>query len=158
VLFPQFARLSVEHDNEGLSRMFTRFLGLALVVAAFGCVALIALSEPLIRLLYQRGAFSDSDTSLVSTVQTLFAIQLPFHIAGLIAVRLLSALQQNHILLLISSVMLVIDIVANYVLMQTLGVAGIALSTSFVFVASFILLMIAVLRALPTRPTMVMLR
>jgi putative peptidoglycan lipid II flippase len=149
VLFPQFARLSVTHDIAGLRRLFWNYLGLALVVSALGSVVLAGLSEPVVRVLFERGAFSEADTRLVSTVQSLFAVQLPFHVGGLVAVRLLSALHRNHVLLVISAITLVGDITANYVLMQVLGVAGIALSTSLVFAGSFAMLMVAVVRALP---------
>jgi putative peptidoglycan lipid II flippase len=150
VLFPQFARLSANHDYQNLRRLFRNYLCLGVAASIVAAILLAGLSEPIVRLLFQRGAFSEADTRLVSTVQSLFVIQLPFHVGGLIAVRLLSALRRNYLLVIISAITLVGDIAANYVLMQLFGVAGIALSTSVVFIGSFALLMVAVWRALPT--------
>ena len=48
---------------------------------------LMVLSKPLIRLLFQRGAFTTAYTALVSHVQVFYAIQIPFYIGGMLFVR-----------------------------------------------------------------------
>jgi putative peptidoglycan lipid II flippase len=108
------------------------------------------ISEPLTRLLFERGAFTATDTLVTSRVQTLFFLQIPFHVAGMVLVRLLSALGRNFLLMLFGVIMVGTNTVADIILMQFLGVAGIALSTSLVFVVSFLLLYFGAKRAVPT--------
>jgi putative peptidoglycan lipid II flippase len=64
----------------------------------------------------------------------------------MIGVRLLSALAKNSALMALSAINLLVNIIGNYVLMQFLGVAGIALSTSIVYAIStgMIFLLVAI--------------
>ena len=57
-------------------------------------------------------------------------------------------MHRNQELLIVSTINLAIDIIANFIFMQFFGVAGIALATSLVFVISFAILLVAVMRAL----------
>ena len=52
--------------------------------------------------------------------------------------RLLSALKKNQILMVISGINIIANIVGNYLFMRHLGVAGISLSTSVVYLISMI--------------------
>jgi Na+-driven multidrug efflux pump len=55
------------------------------------------------------------------------------------AVRLISALKRNGVLLIIATVNTVVNAVLNWLLMWRYGVAGIALSTSIVYVVCCVL-------------------
>jgi putative peptidoglycan lipid II flippase len=105
-------------------------------------------SKPLVRALFQRGAFTATDTDLVSQVQVCYLIQIPFYVAGLLFVQFLSSIRRNHVLMYGSALNLVLDVVLNLVLMKVWGIAGIALSTSIVYVVSFAFLSTCSLRAL----------
>jgi putative peptidoglycan lipid II flippase len=56
----------------------------------------------------------------------------------MLLVRFLSAMRRNDLLMYAAIVNLVLDIVLNLVLMRRWGIAGIALSTSLVYAASFL--------------------
>jgi len=99
---------------------------------------LVYFSEPIVRLLFERGAFTSVDTLRVSQVQALFLLQLPFYFLGILMVRLISSLNMNHILMQAATINLLLKVVFNYLLMKWMGVAGIALSTALMYTASFI--------------------
>jgi putative peptidoglycan lipid II flippase len=80
----------------------------------------------------------------VAGVQALGALQIPFYLGGILVVRLLSALKANHILMWISFVNMIVNIIADYVLMRIYGVLGISFSTSVVYFISFSMLVISV--------------
>jgi putative peptidoglycan lipid II flippase len=115
------------------------YLRLILLVTIPLTLLLVFISEPLARLIYERGAFTAADTRLVGKVQACYLLQIPFNALGLLGVRLLNALHRNEVLMLISGVNLLVNIAANYALMQVMGVAGISLSTSLVYIVSMIL-------------------
>jgi putative peptidoglycan lipid II flippase len=102
----------------------------------------------LIRIIYQRGAFTAVDTGVVSRVQALLSLQVPFYILTILGVRIISALKKNWVLMVNAGVNLVDNVVFNLILMRYLGVAGIALSTSFVYVVSCGLVYAVVVRSL----------
>lgn len=107
---------------------------------------LIAYSHEIIAIVYQRGAFTASDTELVAQVQAAFFLQIPFYVASGFAVRFVQAMKANRIMLIGTAISLVLNVVLNYVLMQYYGVIGIALSTSLVYVCSFLFLTYCALR------------
>jgi putative peptidoglycan lipid II flippase len=86
------------------------------------------------------------DTQHVADIQTLFALQIPFYVLGMIGVRLLSATGANRTLMWISIGNFVTNIVGNYIFMQFWDVAGIALATSVVYMLSALALYVCVVR------------
>jgi putative peptidoglycan lipid II flippase len=63
-------------------------------------------------------------------------------------VRLLSSMRNNTIIMWGSACNLIVNISLNYLLMQWLGIVGIALSTSFVYLFSFVFLLFFLLKDL----------
>jgi putative peptidoglycan lipid II flippase len=90
----------------------------------------------MIDLLFERGAFTAQDTRQVAQAQAYYLLQIPFFMLGILGVRLISAAAKNIVLMKIAAVGLPLNIALNYMLMQRMGVAGIALSTTFVYVSS----------------------
>jgi len=111
-------------------------------------LALVVFSHPLIRILFQRGAFTAADTGVVSRVQAFLSLQIPFYFLTILGVRLISALKRNWVLMVVSGVNMVLNIVFNLILMRYMGVAGIALSTSFVYLVACTLVYASIARSL----------
>ena len=133
VLFPRFSRMIAAGRQRELKRI-VRWYAKMIVLAAIPVVALLALfSEPLVRLLFQRGAFTPETTAAVTGVQLWLLPQIPFYILAMLGARVLSALDGNQIVLRIGALNLVVNVSGNYVLMQWFGVNGIAMSTSLVY-------------------------
>jgi putative peptidoglycan lipid II flippase len=107
-------------------------------------------SEWIIRIAFQRGAFKPEDTALVSFIQQMYLLQVPFLVIGLLGVRLLVAMSRNHLLTFMSVVNLVVNVVGNLIFMRWFGAAGIALSTSVVYVVSMTMILVLVNRSLST--------
>ncbi len=145
VLFPRFSHLMAAREWDALKRMLGRYSTRVLLASAVGVPALILLSTPLVRLLFQRGAFTPETTDAVSRVQGYLALQIPFYVLTMIGFRVLSALDANQAVLWIGALNLALNITGNYVFMHWLGVAGIALSTSVVYLVAT-LVTLAVIR------------
>src|ERR1041385_5612644 len=137
---PYFSHMVAEGDLAGCRHTLKRYTALILITTVPLTLALIALSHPLIRLVFQRGAFNASDTDLVSRVQMCYFIQVPFYMCGMLFVRFLSSIRRNDVLMYGSAISLALDIALNLVLMRRIGIAGIALSTSLVYVVAFLIL------------------
>jgi putative peptidoglycan lipid II flippase len=134
---PYFSKMVADRNWTGCRHTLKKYSWLLALITVPLTFALIAFSRPLVRLLYQRGAFTAADTQLVSWVQICYAVAIPFYIWNRLPVRLLSAMHRNDLLLYTSAASLVLDIVLNLVLMKIWGVAGIALSTSLVYLFTF---------------------
>lgn len=111
-------------------------------------VFLSFLAPDLVRLLFERGQFTQANTETVAWIQTCYAFQLPFYLSNIVGVRLASALSRNHILTGLAAFNLAVNIAGNLVFSRFMGVAGIALSTTLVYFLGDLLLHAHLRRAL----------
>jgi putative peptidoglycan lipid II flippase len=139
-VLPQFSDLAGRGDWPAIRHMLRFWVALTGIASAAVTLLLIFASEPIIGLLFERGAFTARDTRVVATIQSLLLLQVPFHTIGIVFVRLISALQENRILLWGAAISLPLNILLNFLFMQWIGIYGIALSTSVVYAVSCIFL------------------
>jgi putative peptidoglycan lipid II flippase len=135
-VLPHFSRLIASENWSEVRYTFRTYTRLIIMVTIPATLILFYLSEPITKLLFERGAFTSQDTQLVAQTQAYYLLQLPFYVLGILGVRLISAMAKNKVLMHISFVNLIINIIGNYFFMQYLGVAGIALSTAIVYALS----------------------
>ena len=137
---PYFSKMVAANDFTGCRHTLKRYSMLVVAVTVPFTLLIIAFSRPLVRMLFQRGAFTPADTELVSWVQICYSIQIPFYVCGMLFVRFISSIRRNDVLMYASAINLVLDVVLNFALMRVWHVAGIALSTSIVYIVSFAML------------------
>ncbi|HWZ41868.1 MAG TPA: lipid II flippase MurJ [Candidatus Saccharimonadales bacterium] len=135
---PYFSKMAAENDWQGCRHTIQRYSVLIVAATLPLTLLLMALSTPLIRILFQGGVFTASDTEVVGRVQIFYVIQIPFYIWGILLVRFLSAVRRNDLVMYASALNLMLNVVFNLVLMKKWGIAGIALSTSLVYAGSWL--------------------
>jgi putative peptidoglycan lipid II flippase len=142
-VLPHVSRMVVMADWGGLRHTLKTYARLIALVTVPLTLIIVYFSSPIVGLLYERGAFTTANTQLVSRVQAFYLLQMPFYMVGMLGVRVLSALIKNQILMIISGINLIVNILGNYFLMKVLGVAGISLSTSIVYMISMSLIFLS---------------
>jgi putative peptidoglycan lipid II flippase len=142
-VIPYFSKMVASQDWEGISHTLKRYLLIIFLITIPFAAFLFIFSQPIVELFFQRGSFTSKDTVLVAQIQAFYALQIPFYIANILVVKLISSMQKNQLLMWVSGFNLIINILGNYVFMQWLGIKGIALSTSCVYLFSFLYLLIA---------------
>jgi putative peptidoglycan lipid II flippase len=135
-VMPHFSRMVAARDWGSVRQTLKSYIPLILLATVSITGILIFFSRPMVRLLFQRGAFTVSDTLRVASVQSLCILQLPFYVLGIFFVRLISAFKANHILMWGATISFVLNMILDYLFMKWLGVPGIALSTSLVYVVA----------------------
>lgn len=151
-IFPHLSKMVAQNKWGQCRHTLKRYIFLVVAVTVPVTASLIAFSRPLVMLLYQRGAFTAADADLVSKVQVAYAFQIPFNVCGLLLVRFLSAARRNDVLMYAAGGSLLLDLVLNLVLMRYWGVAGIALSTSLVYMFSCVFVIVWSLWLLREQP------
>jgi putative peptidoglycan lipid II flippase len=144
---PYFSQMVADRDWSGCRstlRTYVRSIALLTVPLTLG---LMVFSHPLIRILFQRGAFTAEDTRVVSHVLVFLSPEIPFLILVILGIRLISALKRNSVLAVIAGVNMALNLMLNLILMKYAGVAGIALSTSCVFLVSWVLVFSSISRS-----------
>lgn len=140
-VIPYFSKMVAHQDWGKIRHTLQRYLLLSFVCSIPITGFIILFSTPIVQLLFQRGSFTENDTALVSQIQALFALQIPFIVGSILLVRLISSLQKNRVLMWGALLNLLSNVILNFLLMKKLGVAGIALSTSCVMMISFCFLL-----------------
>jgi putative peptidoglycan lipid II flippase len=130
VLFPQLARLAAGRDLAGLRRWSgdgMRLIFLALIPCA---AATLTLSEPITRLVYERGAFGAQATEDVATALFWFSFSLPFAGANLMLTRTFFSLQRPWFPTVLAAASLVVNAIVSLALYEPLGIAGVVIGTA----------------------------
>ena len=141
VVLPHYSELAARADWRALqasTRAYLRVIGAVTVPLA---VLIGLLARPATDLLLNHGAFTGADVSLVAACIAALAAQVPFYTGVILLMRLALSLRLNTSLAIISGVNLALNVGLNAWLAPIIGVAGIALSTSLVYVVSFVLLL-----------------
>jgi putative peptidoglycan lipid II flippase len=137
VLFPTLARFANRGAFDDLRATLANGMRQILFVLVPAAAAVLALSEPMIRLVYQRGEFGPAETTVVATALFWFAFSLPTNGLFLLLTRTFFSLQRPWIPTAISLGNLVITAVGALALYH-LGVGGIVASTGIATGASVI--------------------
>jgi putative peptidoglycan lipid II flippase len=144
VLFPSLARLAARGDLAGFRD--TVSLGLRqinfLLIPAASASAVLA--EPIVRILYQRGAFDADDTPVVAGALAAFSLGLAFNGMMLMLNRGFFSLQAPWTPTVVALAVLVLN-TALYVALYRVGAWGIPLAISLANIAGAAIL-VAVLR------------
>jgi len=136
-VLPAFSKLSANRDWQGMRHILSSYTRLILLVTVPLTVTLIAFSERLVMLFFQRGAFTPENAHLVAHVQSLLSLEVPFFSMSILYVNAICALKRNNILMWGTTISVVENVVLNYVFMKMFGLPGIALSTSMVLMTAF---------------------
>jgi putative peptidoglycan lipid II flippase len=129
VLFPQLSRLATRGDYAGLrATIGVGLRQIALLLIPSGA-ALLALSTPIVRLVFERGEFNVESTKLTAQALFWFSFSLPFSGFILLLTRSFFSLQRPWVPTTLAVGSLAINAVGSYVLAGPLGIGGIVLGT-----------------------------
>lgn len=148
VLFPTLSEKSAQRDREGLRETLMSGLRLAALVTVPSAVGVAVLRYPIVRMIYQRGAFDEAATAATASAVLCYS-------AGIIATGFNSLLictfygmQKTVTPVFIGAVKTTVNITLDYILVEPLAHAGLALANSAASLLSTILLFIALSRHL----------
>jgi putative peptidoglycan lipid II flippase len=129
VLFPTLARFANRGELANLRATMANGMRQILFVLLPAAAAILALSDPMIRLVYQRGEFHPAETSIVATALFWFAFSLPTNGVYLLQTRTFFSLQRPWQATALATIDLVVSAVAALVLYKPFGVGGIVAGT-----------------------------
>lgn len=131
-LFPIFSKLVGEKDYENIRYYFNKGVGLLNFVAFPILVLILLLSVDAVKLIFQRGAFNEVATLMVSEALCYLSISIIFYVFRDSITRVFYAFNDSRTPFLVALSSIVIKIILNFLFVKQLGIGGITLSTSFV--------------------------
>jgi putative peptidoglycan lipid II flippase len=146
VLVPAFAHAIRSGNKHELAQVESRGTELALGLALPAAIALTALAEPIVRVLFERGAFTSNDTAATAAALTAFALGLPGHVLVKTFSPVFFAREDTATPMRATLFGFVIAIAGSLALMPVLGHVGVALAVALSGWASAILLGVLIAR------------
>jgi putative peptidoglycan lipid II flippase len=141
VLFPSLSRLAALGDFEGFRERVSlglRQIGFLLLPAS---AVSVVLAEPIVRLLYEHGAFGSDQTPIVAASLAAFSLGLTFNGTMLMLNRAFFSLQSPWVPTVVALGNLGAQVILNAVLYRV-GIWGIPLATSLVNIAGTVTLLV----------------
>jgi putative peptidoglycan lipid II flippase len=129
VLFPTLARFANAGEIDNLRATMANGMRQILFVLVPAAAAILALSDPMIRLIYQRGEFDPAETAVVATALFWFAFSLPTNGLYLLQTRTFFSLQKPWQATALATIDLVVSALAALALYKPFGVGGIVAGT-----------------------------
>src|SRR5436305_1571199 len=126
VLVPELARAIGAGDKAALAAAESRGLELAVGLALPAALGLIVLREPIVRALFEHGAFLAADTAATAQALALLAFGLPAHVLGKALSPAFFARGDTATPLVAALKAFAVAIILSIVLGQICGIAGIA--------------------------------
>ena len=141
VLFPTISRMAAKNDMPGLRRSVDSGLRQIFFLLLPATAFLMVLSMPVVRLVYERGAFNDYSTLITSEALFFFTIGLVFNGASLLLIRAFFSMQQPWLPTFIAGGGVLLNLVLDAIFFKPFGVGGIPFSTSITSFVTFALLL-----------------
>ncbi len=129
-LLPLLSRQIEAHDGVGANESQSRAVELAVVFCLPAAAALVAIAEPVVAVLFQRGAFGAADTAATAAALAAFALGLPAYVLIKVLAPGFFARRDTATPLRIAVVGLASNIAIMLALIWSLGHVGIALATA----------------------------
>lgn len=139
VVFPTLARFAARGEIDRLRSTMANGMRQIVLLLTPAAAAILVLSEPMIRLVYQRGQFDAAQTHIVAVALFWFAFSLPFNGLFLLQTRTFFSLQKPWTPTWISGVNLAITAIVALVLYKPFGIGGIVVSTGIATAVSVFL-------------------
>jgi putative peptidoglycan lipid II flippase len=139
-VMPTLSRQASDGDLAALRLTFQQAMGLVLFITVPAMVGLMVLNEPLVRLLFQRGAFDPESTRLTASALLYYSTGLWAVAAMRIVLATCHALQDTRTPLVAGMVAVACNLVLGAGLMGPLGFRGLALASAVASVVNICLL------------------
>jgi len=138
VLFPTLARFASRGEMENLRATMANGMRQILFVLVPAAAAILVLSTPMIRLIYQRGEFNAEQTALVATALFWFAFSLPTNGLYLLQTRTFFSLQRPWMATGLAGLDLVVSALGAFLLYKPFGTGGIVAGTGIGTIAAVV--------------------
>ena len=130
VIYPMLSKLSADSDKEKFTESVVTSVNSIVLLVLPISVGAIVLANPIVKILFQRGAFDSSATEMT-------AIALVFYSIGLVAFglrdvlgKVFYSLQDTKTPMINGAIAMVLNIILNIILVKIMGHAGLAFATS----------------------------
>jgi putative peptidoglycan lipid II flippase len=130
VLLPALSHKIRSGDHAAAMASENRALEFALLLTLPAAAALFLAAEPIIRVLFERGAFTPADTEATAAMLAAFALGLPAYVLIKVLHPGFFAREDTKTPMIFAGISMAVGVVLSLVLFFTIGATGIAIATT----------------------------
>src|SRR3954451_15263245 len=138
VAFPTLARFAARHEWDNLRATMSNGMRQILLLLIPAAAAILVLSVPMTRLVYQRGEFDAAQTHLVAQALFWFAFSLPFNGLYLLLTRTFFSLQRPWVPTAVAGSNLIVDVIFSFAFYSPFGIGGVVAATVIATISSVV--------------------
>ncbi len=146
VIFPLISRHAAAGDWGGLATAYRKGMRLILVINIPAAVGLAVLAAPIIRVLFQRGAFEPAATVAMQPVLIVSALGLPFLAFVNLVLRAFYAQKDTTTPVRAAVLSFIVNLALSFALMGPLGTVGLAIAGNIAVVVQAVYLQVHLAR------------
>lgn len=136
-MLPVLSRLSAQEPGQVYAIAMRFAIGVSIIGVFMGLLG-AWLATDVVRLLFERGAFTAENTEQVAKLLRYSMVQVPFFLTSMVLVSALLSGQQYRAVLWAAAVNGVVKMLVSIVLVERLGLPGLLLATAVVYLVSTI--------------------
>lgn len=129
VLLPELARALKAGDDREAANLQNRSVEFSLFMTLPAAAALLVMSQPIVRVLYERGAFSPDDTVMVATILAIFGVGLPAFVLIKAFTPGFFAREDTRTPMVFAAISVAINVSLALTLFPSMGAPGIAVAS-----------------------------
>lgn len=130
VIYPMLSSLSAKNDIKSFKKSVQKSVNSILIIVFPIAIGAMALSTPIVKLLFQRGSFDLRATQMTSIALFYYSIgMIGFGLRDVLS-RVFYSLQDTKTPMINGAMAMILNIILNLILVKNMAHAGLALSTS----------------------------
>ena len=140
IIYPRLNQAFAQGDRESIGTMTERGINVLALLAVPLSFGAMVYARPVIRLVFEHGAFDAEDTAMTSAAFFCYAIGLTFLAVNQLITKVFYSLHDTVTAVFCSVTAVVCNIVLNLILVRSMAHAGLALATSIAQAVNALLL------------------
>ncbi len=126
---PYLSQLSARGEFDTAANTLHRTLKNVVILSMVLIGFFVVLAEPMVALVYERGAFGPEDTATTAMVLRILSISIVFWTIQMVSVRAFYAAQNTLTPMILTTIMTLVSLPVYYFLSQSFGLAGLAMAS-----------------------------
>lgn len=130
MIYPKITKANTNLDLQGFNSTVEKGMNIILILSIPASLGIIAFSDEAVQIVYERGAFDQSATSLTAGAFFFYGIGLTFFALNELLTKIYYSRRNTRAPIVFSAISVIINIILNFALIGTMAHKGLALATS----------------------------
>jgi putative peptidoglycan lipid II flippase len=142
VIFPLLSKYSAKNEFEDFKRLAAKAISLVFITLLPVIAVSLYYGTDIVRLVYERGAFTPDNTVLTSHIFTFAIISIVFSTGASVLSNAFYGAQDTKTPQIAMAIMVVSNIALNFILVRHMEAAGLVFASSIAFTVFFVFLLV----------------